>query len=75
MANESALPADIVELLAFWVADEEYSVDILDIQEIIKLPEITEVPRANDCLLGHHFIARNCRSYFGPPRGFEASQK
>ena len=42
MANESALPADIVELLAFWVADEEYSVDILDIQEIIKLPEITK---------------------------------
>ena len=52
VANESALPADIVELLAFWVADEEYSVDILDIQEIIKLPEITEVPRANNCLLG-----------------------
>ena len=52
VASESALPADIVELLAFWVADEEYSVDILDIQEIIKLPEITEVPRANNCLLG-----------------------
>jgi len=52
VASENALPADIVELLAFWVADEEYSVDILDIQEIIKLPEITEVPRANNCLLG-----------------------
>lgn len=52
VASENALPADIVELLAFWVADEEYSVDILDIQEIIKLPEITEVPRANRCLMG-----------------------
>ena len=52
MAQESTLPADIVELLAFWVADEEYSVDILDIQEIIPMREITEVPRANPCLLG-----------------------
>ena len=52
VAQESTLPADIVELLAFWVADEEYSVDILDIQEIIPMREITEVPRANPCLLG-----------------------
>ncbi|MEC9465369.1 MAG: chemotaxis protein CheW [Myxococcota bacterium] len=43
---------DIVELLSFWVADEEYAVDILEIREIIKLPEITDVPRAPRPLLG-----------------------
>ena len=42
----------IVELLAFWVADEEYAVDIVEIQEIIKVPLITELPRAHDTVLG-----------------------
>ena len=31
----------IVEFLSFWVGDEEYAVDILEIGEIIKVPEIT----------------------------------
>ena len=42
----------IVEFLSFWVGDEEYAVDILEIGEIIKVPEITEVPRAPQWLLG-----------------------
>ena len=41
-----------VELLAFWVADEEYCVEIVDIQEIIKLPLITYVPRVHPSVLG-----------------------
>ncbi len=43
---------DAAELLAFWVADEEYAAEIVDIQEIIKVPEITMVPRAPACMLG-----------------------
>jgi len=43
---------DMVELLAFWVADEEYAVAIVEIQEIIKLPNITVVPRAPEAVLG-----------------------
>src|SRR5262249_1570491 len=42
----------MVELLAFWVADEEYAVGIVEIQEIIKLPTITEVPRAHSSVVG-----------------------
>jgi purine-binding chemotaxis protein CheW len=42
----------IAELLAFWVAGEEYGIDIVQIQEIIKVPVITEVPRAPACVLG-----------------------
>jgi purine-binding chemotaxis protein CheW len=50
-----AVPAttvSIAELLAFWVGEEEYGVDIVEIQEIIKVPAITVVPRAPACVLG-----------------------
>ncbi len=43
---------DVVELLAFWIADEEYAVDIVEIQEIIKLPAVTHVPRSPAPVLG-----------------------
>ncbi len=42
----------VAELLAFWVTDEEYALPIVDIQEIIKLPVITEVPRVDASVLG-----------------------
>jgi purine-binding chemotaxis protein CheW len=37
--------ADFQELLCFRVADEKYAVDIMEIKEIIKPREVTEVPR------------------------------
>jgi purine-binding chemotaxis protein CheW len=40
------------ELLAFWVASEEYAVEIGHIQEIIKLPNITMVPRVSRSVVG-----------------------
>ncbi len=39
-------------ILTFLVASETYGVDILDIREIIKIREITEVPRTPKFLLG-----------------------
>ncbi|OGQ91021.1 MAG: hypothetical protein A2289_00790 [Deltaproteobacteria bacterium RIFOXYA12_FULL_58_15] len=42
----------MLELLAFWAGDEEYGVEIVQIQEIIKVPVITPVPRAPACVLG-----------------------
>jgi purine-binding chemotaxis protein CheW len=42
----------MIELLAFWVADEEYALPIVDIQEIIKLTAITLVPRVHPSVLG-----------------------
>lgn len=42
----------MVELLSFWVADEEYALEIVEIQEIIKLPIVTEVPRAHHSVIG-----------------------
>jgi purine-binding chemotaxis protein CheW len=40
------------ELLAFTLVGEEYAIDILEIQEIIKLPQITSLPRIKDFVLG-----------------------
>ena len=51
-STAAVLSDNIVELLSFWVADEEYAVDILEIGEIIKVPEITDVPRGPRWLLG-----------------------
>ncbi len=47
-----ASAASRLELLGFYVADEEYAFDIVDIQEIVKVPEVTEVPRSKTFLLG-----------------------
>lgn len=41
-----------IELLAFWVATEEYAVEITHIQEIIKVPVVTHVPRVKPIVLG-----------------------
>lgn len=42
----------LTQILAFWVADEEYCLEITAIQEIIKVPVVTEVPRASKGVLG-----------------------
>jgi len=44
--------AELERLLAFWVGDEEYAVDIGEIQEIIKVPLVTEVPRVDASVVG-----------------------
>jgi purine-binding chemotaxis protein CheW len=38
--------ADLLQLVTFRLGDEEYAVDILRVQEIIKTMEITRVPKA-----------------------------
>lgn len=44
--------ASTLELLCFKVADEEYAISIMDIKEIIKPREVTEVPRAPEFVRG-----------------------
>lgn len=45
VAQEEQVEAASVELLCFRVASEEYAISIMDIKEIIKPREVTEVPR------------------------------
>lgn len=34
------------ELVTFFLGEEEFGLDIMDVQEIVRLPEMTEIPRA-----------------------------
>ena len=38
--------ADEIQLVSFGLADEQYAVEVMDVQEIIRVPEITKVPSA-----------------------------
>jgi len=40
------------QLVSFRVAGEEFGVDIMEVQEIIKIPEITRVPKAPEFVEG-----------------------
>ncbi|TIH12373.1 chemotaxis protein CheW [Marinifilum sp. JC120] len=41
-----ALDAELIQLVTFSIGEEEFGVDILKVQEIIRTMEITKVPRA-----------------------------
>jgi len=43
---------DLLQLVGFKLGDEEYAIDVLKIQEIIRLVEITSVPRTDSFVLG-----------------------
>lgn len=44
--DDLAQEEEIIELLSFRLSDEEYAVNLLKVKEIIRLLEITHVPRA-----------------------------
>ena len=44
--------ADLLQLVTFNIAEEEFGVDILSVQEIIRLMQVTHVPRAPACIEG-----------------------
>ncbi len=44
--------ADILQLVSFNLGAEEFGVDIAAVQEIVRMPEITKVPRSPDFVEG-----------------------
>lgn len=44
--------AESKQIVCFKIGKEEYGLDILLVQEILKLPEITKLPKAADYVLG-----------------------
>ena len=44
--------AKMEQVVCFKIGKEEYAVDILLVQEIFKLPEITKLPKAADYVIG-----------------------
>jgi len=45
-------PPEELQLVGFHVGGEEYGLDILRVQEIIRLQHLTRVPNAPDCMAG-----------------------
>jgi len=43
---------DIVQLVTFMLGDEEYGIDILSVQEILRMVEITQVPKSQEVIEG-----------------------
>jgi purine-binding chemotaxis protein CheW len=52
LIEETAAAGKILQLLAFLLSDEEYGIDIRMVKEIIRLTEITPVPRAPSYIQG-----------------------
>lgn len=50
--NDVVEDADIIQLVGLKLGDEEYAIDVLKIQEIIRTVEITIVPRSDSFVLG-----------------------
>jgi len=66
--------AEILQLVGFKIAEEEYAVDILMVQEIIRMMQVTKVPNAPDFvdgvvnLRGRIIPVIDLRSKLGLPR-------
>ncbi|MFZ6031787.1 MAG: chemotaxis protein CheW [Melioribacter sp.] len=52
MTAQKVENAEILQLVSFLIGEEEYGVDILLVQEIIRMMEITKVPNAPDFVDG-----------------------
>jgi len=51
-ANKETEMVDEIQLVSFGLANEEYAVEVMDVQEIIRVPEITKVPSAPSFIEG-----------------------
>lgn len=45
-------PGDLLQLVSFHVGNEEFGLDILRVQEIIRIQQLTRVPNTRDCVDG-----------------------
>ena len=52
MSNDDIESGDVLQLVTFSLGNEEFSVDILKVQEIIRLMELTRVPKAPEFIEG-----------------------
>jgi purine-binding chemotaxis protein CheW len=50
--SQKKLDDELIQLVTFSIGEEEFGVDILKVQEIIRTMEITKVPRAQDFVEG-----------------------
>lgn len=51
-----------IQIIGFKLNEEEYALEISSVQEIIKIPAITRVPRAKKLYFRCYKFKRNCYS-------------
>ena len=51
-ASAQGKSEELIQLVSFNIGDEEFGVDILKVQEINRMLEVTRVPNAPDCVEG-----------------------
>ncbi len=67
--------ANIIQLVCFKLADEEYGVDIKGVQEVIRPQRITPVPQMPDFVLGIINIRGNIIPVFDLRKKFDLPEK
>jgi purine-binding chemotaxis protein CheW len=50
--NKEALSSTSIQIVCFKIGKEEYGIDILQVQEILKLPKVTKLPKSIDYIMG-----------------------
>jgi len=52
MASTSEKVLSSIQVICFKIGDEEYGIDILQVQEIQMIPQITKLPKSSDYIMG-----------------------
>ncbi len=78
--EETAVESNVVQMVSFMLEDIEYGIDILQVHEIIRIPEITRLPNTPPYikgvinLRGSVVPVVNMRERFGLPPGVQGEQ-
>lgn len=72
---ETGTDEGVLQLVCFMFADEEYAVDITNVQEVIRIPKITHIPQMPDFTLGIINIRGNIIPVFDLRKKFGLHEK
>ena len=53
MKNDHVFSSEEMQLVTFILGQENFGIDIMNVQEIIRIPSITSVPQAPSCRRGN----------------------
>ncbi|MDK2825151.1 MAG: purine-binding chemotaxis protein CheW [Methanolobus sp.] len=51
-STSNAAPEDMLQVVVFQLADEEFGIDIMSVKEIIRIPELVQIPQSPDYVEG-----------------------
>jgi purine-binding chemotaxis protein CheW len=80
MREEAVADSNVVQMVSFMLEDIEYGIDILQVHEIIRIPEITRLPNTPSYikgvinLRGSVVPVVDMRERFGLPQGTQTDQ-